>query len=416
MTAEVAIINRHAIALAADSAVTVGLEKVWSTANKLFSLGPKHDIAIMVYGAGDYLGIEWETVVKEFRRRSIGDQFKTVEDCAEAFRKFLLNDVFSNEKEQRHSVIFPVWDILGTIGSNAAGETEEEKLDYYRRELDRYRQNLLASPEVLPDLDKAVFLASFEQSVMSFAGQDTVFGGAAQSLSEEILSLAFDCFRVRSESRYSSGVVVAGFGTSEFFPSLANYTVDGRWLQNLRWWKGEKCKNLNDTSTEPDFPIVPFAQDDMSYQFMAGISFEYLSFLRKSLSGVMHGAFAELITKFVEASTHEAASEASSSMADALVASFMENLLNKVRNEQFLPINRAVAALPKEEMALLAEALVDLTSLKRKVDSQLQSVGGPVDVAVISKGDGFIWMKRKHYFDGSKNHDYFARKKKWEQE
>ena len=27
-----------------------------------------------------------------------------------------------------------------------------------------------------------------------------------------------------------------------------------------------------------------------------------------------------------------------------------------------------------------------------------ETVGGPIDVAVISKGDGFVWIKRKHYF------------------
>ena len=37
-----------------------------------------------------------------------------------------------------------------------------------------------------------------------------------------------------------------------------------------------------------------------------------------------------------------------------------------------------------------------------------ESVGGPVDVAVISKGDGFIWIKRKHYFDPSLNSHFFT--------
>ena len=58
----------------------------------------------------------------------------------------------------------------------------------------------------------------------------------------------------------------------------------------------------------------------------------------------------------------------------------------------------------------MAEALVELTSLRRKVDSTLQSVGGPTDVALISKGDGFIWIKRKHYFDMNLNHDFINRK------
>jgi len=40
-----------------------------------------------------------------------------------------------------------------------------------------------------------------------------------------------------------------------------------------------------------------------------------------------------------------------------------------------------------------------MRSLKRHVSDDFESVGGPVDVAVISKNEGMIWIKRKHYFD-----------------
>ena len=56
------------------------------------------------------------------------------------------------------------------------------------------------------------------------------------------------------------------------------------------------------------------------------------------------------------------------------------------------------ALLPKDELANLAESLVSLTALHRKVSRDLEAVGGAIDVAVISKGDGFVWIKRKHYF------------------
>jgi hypothetical protein len=36
-----------------------------------------------------------------------------------------------------------------------------------------------------------------------------------------------------------------------------------------------------------------------------------------------------------------------------------------------------------------------------------ETVGGPIDVAVISKGDGFIWIKRKHYFKPELNPHFF---------
>jgi len=68
---------------------------------------------------------------------------------------------------------------------------------------------------------------------------------------------------------------------------------------------------------------------------------------------------------------------------------------------------RTLTGLDKEDMANLAESLISLTSLIRRMSPGEETVGGPVDVAVISKGDGFIWMKRKHYFDKEKNHHFF---------
>ena len=65
--------------------------------------------------------------------------------------------------------------------------------------------------------------------------------------------------------------------------------------------------------------------------------------------------------------------------------------------------------LPKEELAELAEALVNLTSLKRRVSPADETVGGPIDVAIISKGDGLVWIKRKHYFKPELNPRYSYR-------
>jgi hypothetical protein len=56
----------------------------------------------------------------------------------------------------------------------------------------------------------------------------------------------------------------------------------------------------------------------------------------------------------------------------------------------------------------MAESLVNLTSFKRRVTMDPETVGGPIDVAVISKGDGFIWIKRKHYFKPDLNHQFFS--------
>ena len=72
------------------------------------------------------------------------------------------------------------------------------------------------------------------------------------------------------------------------------------------------------------------------------------------------------------------------------------------------PITSAVALLPKDQLAEMAEALVNLTSFKRRVTMEPETVGGPIDVAVISKGDGFIWIRRKHYFRPELNHRMYC--------
>ena len=64
--------------------------------------------------------------------------------------------------------------------------------------------------------------------------------------------------------------------------------------------------------------------------------------------------------------------------------------------------------MPKEDLAAMAESLVNLTSFKRRISREAETVGGPIDVAVVSKGDGFIWIKRKHYFNKELNPYFFA--------
>ena len=74
-----------------------------------------------------------------------------------------------------------------------------------------------------------------------------------------------------------------------------------------------------------------------------------------------------------------------------------------IREKYIDQLVQTVSYLSKEDLADMAESLVRMTSLKRHITSEEESVGGAVDVAVITKGDGFIWIKRKHYFTAELN-------------
>ena len=70
-------------------------------------------------------------------------------------------------------------------------------------------------------------------------------------------------------------------------------------------------------------------------------------------------------------------------------------------------IGRAVESLSISELAEVASTLVGLSSFEQQMSLNRETVGGPVDVAVISKGDGFIWIDRKHYFRKELNNHFF---------
>lgn len=64
-----------------------------------------------------------------------------------------------------------------------------------------------------------------------------------------------------------------------------------------------------------------------------------------------------------------------------------------------------------DELGSMAETLVSLTSFKRKFSGEMQTVGGPIDVLTISRGERPIWMKRKQFFDFNQNKGYELRRK-----
>ena len=99
MTAEVAIMNRAAVSMAADSAVTIHSEpkeagtipRIYTTVNKLFALSKYHPVGIMVYGSADILGRSWEPIIKIYRKQLSDRHFDSLDQYAGDFARYLGN-------------------------------------------------------------------------------------------------------------------------------------------------------------------------------------------------------------------------------------------------------------------------------------------------------------------------------------
>ena len=66
----------------------------------------------------------------------------------------------------------------------------------------------------------------------------------------------------------------------------------------------------------------------------------------------------------------------------------------------------AIKQFDLQKMACLAENLIKATELHRKITFQQEEVGGLVDLAVITKNDGFQWLNRKSWYEPSKGGRY----------
>jgi hypothetical protein len=156
--------------------------------------------------------------------------------------------------------------------------------------------------------------------------------------------------------------------------------------------------------------IIPFAQSDVVNLFVAGIDPSY----EQMLTGFLEETFREYPDELLKTLPSLKPKDKAAVLANwqSVGQQLLDQLTTKTRNyvdEKYVqPMMSVVQALPKSELAALAEAFVNLTSLKRRVSMDLETVGGPVDVAVISKGDGLVWIHRKHYFRPELNHQFFT--------
>lgn len=156
--------------------------------------------------------------------------------------------------------------------------------------------------------------------------------------------------------------------------------------------------------------IFPFAQKEMVNTFMEGINPLYEKEIRDILKDILLN-YPSIILGFIKNIYENEKNQLQSKLqeiSDSEIDKTFE-YLNKYKQENFInPILKVVSFLPKDELASMAESLVNLTSFKRKISLDAETVGGPIDVAVISKGDGFIWIKRKHYFTSEMNPHFFT--------
>jgi hypothetical protein len=158
---------------------------------------------------------------------------------------------------------------------------------------------------------------------------------------------------------------------------------------------------------------VSFAQRDVIERLLSGAdprfikkTSDFLAEVAEQLSPIIVDALIEKSSLKRKKSEGQRIRKVLEVIKDKYISDTSPSFLAEFREE----FERMIALMPKVELIKLAEALVSITAIERKATSDEGTVGGPVDVAFISKHEGFVWIKRKHYFKPDLNPRYFWRK------
>jgi hypothetical protein len=156
---------------------------------------------------------------------------------------------------------------------------------------------------------------------------------------------------------------------------------------------------------------MAFAQREMAERFLFGLDAQtkekILHFSRSAIASI--GDHARSLIEFGSDEEATAFRDSVSSAEQAFVAGLESEGMDTIRRESQSAVEDMVEFMPKQDLAEFAEALVNLSSLQRRVHSGFETVGGPIDVAVISKSEGMVWVRRKHYFPQDLNARFFDR-------
>ena len=415
MTAIVGILNKQAVAVASDSAVTVGGGvKIYNTANKIFNLSKGCPVGIAVYGDAALNGcVPWEVVIKMYRKHIGGNKYPLLSDYINDFFDYVKDysqKYISKEDALRvlKGNIMQFWNEF-TRGLREKDDVEapiaklaqtilKDKLTVFASSLKKHK--ILADYK---DLKIEDFVAAIGD-VLSIIKQQIEKNGGVwveyETLIHDILYRMFTTDAIRNPN--VSGVAIFGYGEDEIYPSLQEFMVYNIVLGVQRIEK--KPHNIINETNEAS--ICPMAQRDVIETFIEGVSHK----IKDTFLDATSMAIKETIKSVSNViKPHNVALADSIKAIDysGIIAQYRNTINHIIRRDQVSPLIQTIVTMGKEDIADLAENLIYMTSMKRHVSPYAETVGGPIDVAIISKGDGFIWVKRKHYFSADLNRSFF---------
>ncbi|NNU15174.1 hypothetical protein HK107_02395 [Parvularcula sp. ZS-1/3] len=424
MTSEVVLMNRSAVAMAADSAVTISgtnYLKTYQSVDKLFPLVDGQPIGVMIYNNAELMSTPWETIISLYRDQNRGRSLDTLEAHARDFINFLSDnpELFPPDHQDteffKHvavvlSIVADDFDYqLHQLKQSKAGRLREHVSAVFGYVVEELYGDLVGNLDGTSRGRLDVFPEGTEEQLMRRYGAeiDELIGSLIQSLKNEfpMLSVPSDIVQklreiavmsVTQDAFYEhyTGVVFAGFGRAEKFPSMRSYLTSTVVLGKLK----NRMDRAQDMTADGGPVIAPFAQDRMIRTFLTGMDAN----LRMFLFGETLKLSSHLVTDVIgrapglnDQQRAQLLSDYSEGSLGTALRAFFQSIDQFQYAVHTAPILRAVSVLPKKELGETAASLIKLNSFQQKVMNSVETVGGPISLATISRNEGMVMGKEK---------------------
>jgi hypothetical protein len=315
MTAEIGLLNKSAVALAADSAVTIGFgqnKKIYQSANKLFMLSKYYPVGIMIYSNASFMDITWESIIKQYRANLGNREFNTLEEYSKDFLGFLEknNDLFPESQQEKYVRVYirPLYSLIRDTALKRLGEEKSIDANTLKKLIIEETQKLhekissckicldfkgkTLSPEIIEE-----YMLKYKKAINSVI--DAVFENLSltKTTKDKLFDLAIQ-FLTREYFPSYSGIVIAGYGKKDIFPKLNTYLLEG--IANNRI-KG-KCDKSVSINFNMSAAVLPFAQSEMVHTFMQGVDPDYQSIINRSIDDLLD-RYSTMFMNFIKDNT-----------------------------------------------------------------------------------------------------------------
>lgn len=422
MTSEVVLMNRQSVAMAADSAVTISgpnYLKTYNSVDKLFPLVKDQPVGVMIYNNAELMGTPWETLISIYRDQARGKGFDTVDAYARDFISFLSGnpDLFSQEQQDREfykhiavvmSIVAQDFDYqVRQFQAAKAGNLRDHVSSIFEFVVAQLHGDYTTNLDESPRGDLTCFPQGTADQIMRRYGSpiNEIIESVVIEVKQDFptLSVSEKTTRLLQEiAVYSvikdaffehyTGVVFAGFGQRETFPAMRSYLTSTVVMGTMKH-RQDRSANM---SADSGPVIQPFAQDRMIRTFLTGMDVH----LRYFVFGETLRLSLHLVTDVIGRAPGLSEDQRAQLFADysennlgGAIRAFFGSVDEYQYHVHTAPILRAISVLPKKELGETAASLIKLNSFQQKVMNSIETVGGPISLATITRNEGLVMGK-----------------------